>query len=447
MARIKIEDLPIAENLTPEQEELIQGAGLRSFRPKLEGLEDRQLMASGLAGSLPVPPPALGQAQVGLRDFLSTPPGAGPQVGQVHTLASSQLGAAYGNDADKILPQARDIMYKQVLGRNAIENRWALSVRARDGETVDQVGNTIKITFDLNDQQGPCKAVLKFEGSIHGATSTFSLKEAKLEGYHGAGLVGGMFDAVCKEIYGKNTIQAERFDATWFKNNSIKIAEQLTGKSGFQVKGFVGIENGTQLSLDTGRGELRLTWKYDYTQAGASYLKLSDVSDPTNQLGAGVKQAFMDAKWWTSAQNPDAARQQGANQFGQSVVNWFQEKGSLDKDFINLGNIKASYKVQFTAEGANVIVELERGAVYDPDKGIDVKLKLTLTFHLKYEGMATDGSHTFSLMKDGLDVKDNSTWTKNGHTEYRKAVDLSAFGTSSGALRDAFNTYRFNVAG
>jgi hypothetical protein len=38
MARIKIDDLPAAENLTPEQEELIQGAGPRSFRPTPEGL-------------------------------------------------------------------------------------------------------------------------------------------------------------------------------------------------------------------------------------------------------------------------------------------------------------------------------------------------------------------------------------------------------------------------
>jgi phosphatidylethanolamine-binding protein (PEBP) family uncharacterized protein len=46
MARIKIEDLPVAENLTPEQEALIQGAGLRSFRPTLEALEGREVPAA-----------------------------------------------------------------------------------------------------------------------------------------------------------------------------------------------------------------------------------------------------------------------------------------------------------------------------------------------------------------------------------------------------------------
>jgi hypothetical protein len=49
MARIRIDDLPVTENLTPEQEELIQGAGLKSFRPTLEALEDRLLMAGSVA--------------------------------------------------------------------------------------------------------------------------------------------------------------------------------------------------------------------------------------------------------------------------------------------------------------------------------------------------------------------------------------------------------------
>jgi hypothetical protein len=49
MARIQIEDLPVGDNLTPEQEELILGAGRLSFRPNLEGLEARELMDAGLA--------------------------------------------------------------------------------------------------------------------------------------------------------------------------------------------------------------------------------------------------------------------------------------------------------------------------------------------------------------------------------------------------------------
>jgi Raf kinase inhibitor-like YbhB/YbcL family protein len=45
VSRIRIDELPIAENLTPEQEALIQGAGLKSFRPSIEALEDRFMPA------------------------------------------------------------------------------------------------------------------------------------------------------------------------------------------------------------------------------------------------------------------------------------------------------------------------------------------------------------------------------------------------------------------
>jgi phosphatidylethanolamine-binding protein (PEBP) family uncharacterized protein len=46
MTRIRIDDLPVAENLTPEQEALIIGAGPRSFRPMLEELERREVPAA-----------------------------------------------------------------------------------------------------------------------------------------------------------------------------------------------------------------------------------------------------------------------------------------------------------------------------------------------------------------------------------------------------------------
>jgi hypothetical protein len=54
MARILIDDLPVADNLTPEQEELIFGAGL-SFRPSLEHLEIREVL-TGNPVTMPVLP-------------------------------------------------------------------------------------------------------------------------------------------------------------------------------------------------------------------------------------------------------------------------------------------------------------------------------------------------------------------------------------------------------
>jgi hypothetical protein len=62
MARIRIDDLPVADNLTPEQEELILGAGLRSFRPSLENLEARQLLSANPV-TAPVLPPGTAVVQ------------------------------------------------------------------------------------------------------------------------------------------------------------------------------------------------------------------------------------------------------------------------------------------------------------------------------------------------------------------------------------------------
>jgi len=52
VARIKIDDLPPAPELPPELEELIQGAGLKSFKPAIESLEGREMYAANLAGAL-----------------------------------------------------------------------------------------------------------------------------------------------------------------------------------------------------------------------------------------------------------------------------------------------------------------------------------------------------------------------------------------------------------
>jgi hypothetical protein len=52
MARIRIEDLPPVENLTPEELEEILGAGRQSFRPAFEAMEGREMMDAGLGGAV-----------------------------------------------------------------------------------------------------------------------------------------------------------------------------------------------------------------------------------------------------------------------------------------------------------------------------------------------------------------------------------------------------------
>src|SRR5262249_2159675 len=52
MTRIRIDDLPIAEHFTPEEEEQILGAGRPSFRPMLESLEAREMYTANVTASL-----------------------------------------------------------------------------------------------------------------------------------------------------------------------------------------------------------------------------------------------------------------------------------------------------------------------------------------------------------------------------------------------------------
>lgn len=64
--RIRIEDLPAAEQLTPEEKELLAGAGPKTFRPSIESLEERVVMdaTGGVAGLR-----ELGQQMANVRTF------------------------------------------------------------------------------------------------------------------------------------------------------------------------------------------------------------------------------------------------------------------------------------------------------------------------------------------------------------------------------------------
>jgi len=112
VTRIRIDDLPVAENLTPEQEELIQGAGLKSFRPSLEALEVRDV-------------PAVIGVGMDLTDRVltisSSPPGS-PQTNSatVRMNTSDQVVAQRGNGPAVFLDksQVTRIVYEGGVGIN-----------------------------------------------------------------------------------------------------------------------------------------------------------------------------------------------------------------------------------------------------------------------------------------------------------------------------------------
>lgn len=107
MARIRIEDLPVVENLATEEMEEVFGAGRFSFRPGMESLEAREMMDAALGQSLlaPVARPDAGAHQTGL--VHQTAPGMEIQMNRmVSSLVGNQnapqthLGAKQGGIAD-----------------------------------------------------------------------------------------------------------------------------------------------------------------------------------------------------------------------------------------------------------------------------------------------------------------------------------------------------------
>jgi Raf kinase inhibitor-like YbhB/YbcL family protein len=109
MTRIRIDDLPVAENLTPEQEELIQGAGLKSFRLSLESLEGREV-------------PALIAPGIDLTDRVMT--FSQTNSATVWTNKANQVVAQRGNDAAVFLDksQVTRIVYQGGVGIDTFRN-------------------------------------------------------------------------------------------------------------------------------------------------------------------------------------------------------------------------------------------------------------------------------------------------------------------------------------
>jgi hypothetical protein len=299
MARIKIEDLPVAENLTPEQEELLEGAGLRSFRPTLEGLEGREMMDAGLGSGLPLPvapPPAYGA----------------PQLGQVRLLDGPAVGAAQAPTAElpQSMPQGQqqspfvqsDINRLTEVSRtnlNSMINRganvWGLTTNVK-GSTSEVDGNRITITFHLEhatlaagNQQ--CHVKFIFEGKNLGGVKEYNLVGAGLHDWKGAFGGGNNFEAEAKNLFQKNggKIECQRFNEEAFVNKVIWALKMGHSHfSGAYLKHWERIDGGIRIYLytdnnplnpraGTGRGELHLTFKFDDTQLGKGALQLSDI--------------------------------------------------------------------------------------------------------------------------------------------------------------------------
>ena len=126
MARIRIDDLPVADSLTPEEEALLLGAGLRSFRPSIEALEDRQLMAAGITFA----------EATGVLRIEAAPEGSLASVRRVGGQVVAELDSAEKSyDATKVLK----IEFQGAAGNDQFTNNTAIPSTAHGGDGNDNL--------------------------------------------------------------------------------------------------------------------------------------------------------------------------------------------------------------------------------------------------------------------------------------------------------------------
>ena len=126
MARIRIDDLPVADSLTPEEEALLLGAGLRSFRPSIEALEDRQLMAAGITFA----------EATGVLRIEAAPEGSLASVRRVGGQVVAELDSAEKSyDATKVLK----IEFQGGAGHDQFTNATAKPSTAHGGDGNDNL--------------------------------------------------------------------------------------------------------------------------------------------------------------------------------------------------------------------------------------------------------------------------------------------------------------------
>jgi hypothetical protein len=278
MAHIKIEDLPVGDNLTREEEELLLGAGLGTFRPTLESLETRQMMDAGLGSNLqlPIGPPMGGTPQHSLVSQLATtiqetaqqvrqlaafglqtiqatqaavqdhidqafavlgrqgPPPDLPHGPPRGLLQGQQEAPSVQGDVKHVREEARKFLNDKIIEGG--KNCWGLKADQIDYKNEKVDGNRITIGFYVHfDHWGSpqeAKVDFIFQGKNTGGVKQYELVGAGLHDWKnmfGAG--DTMFEGVAKEMFRNKvgSIECQRFDENTFVNNVIRQSEVMYG--------------------------------------------------------------------------------------------------------------------------------------------------------------------------------------------------------------------------
>jgi hypothetical protein len=353
MARIKIDDLPVAENLTPEQEELIQGAGLRSFQPSIESLETRQLMDAGLRGALlPGLTPPQGGAVLPVGQV--RPLGSEIQVIGLDGLTGQQVPPRLMQgrlqqhisqaDGQKLFDEVKQRFTKDMLNPTIIGrvNRWFLDDIKHNDSGFEIKGTQIvvhlKVGYGFWGPSNPAQSKMDFyytfadHGNFGGAP-IYKLVDARHTGYEGAfkgdldpegrKAMAGHFEGVkqydpnagkLNHDHAENALR-QRIDE-WLKGATVKRSDRSSWGPGSidyvsmtrTADGFIftcGVTTAKEhWEADTNpdfwkslKGEIKLTFKYAGMANGKEQYICTDVTAGRHRNTPKEYDTF-DRKWY-----------------------------------------------------------------------------------------------------------------------------------------------------
>lgn len=295
MAHIRIEDLPPIEDLTQEELEETFGAGRGFFRPRLEGLEGREMMDAGLGNALllPVAPPSAGHVRMLTLEHQQITPPWGAPASQAASQAQGGLHRDYlFGDTQTLIERGQQFLRDTVIGGF---DRWGLHRNVQfDSKQVD--GDKVKLTFKVvYGVQGDstCKIDLTFEGKDTGNVRAYTLSAAALRDWEGLPIVGKLlqeqFEGVAKELFNKElrSIDCDRFDEKAAGETASAIRRELldrlhafigdkneeAGTGGFRNVKVSRIDGGYQVDLS-------VTWP-NFKEATMSFRFTGETVDPS----------------------------------------------------------------------------------------------------------------------------------------------------------------------
>jgi hypothetical protein len=447
MARIKIEDLPVGEDLTPEQEEQIFGAGFRTYRPMFEALEARELMTAGL--QRPVIPPSDGHVRTLRNDHQP-----------IVDFSKSHLVEA---DSRQVYRTAEKFLKDTIIGSGPADgrfsNRWTLSNRVEQSKVV-VVGDQIKLTFNVwyGAQGAPCQVQLNFQGKIAGGVQAYELVGAGLHNWKGVGAIGSQFEEVAKDNFKSKVgkIECFRFDQD-------RVGRDLAGRVAsichdmyffrndkLSFDGCQARDGGLTVFVKLPDSRLQLDFNYIGQQGQRDGFQLHNV-ERWNWWGSnGWNRVDLDpniANALKGVATTDSFRQMlDGKRFADEHLKTIVDKASgfrgQTADGWRNGNVSATVeRVEKTDEGIKVIFKLHVNMQYKHDTGVKPDVVSFVGVSLKFDGVS-NGLSRYTCT--GVDHNFNVDW--RGQPRKADYNYENVFGLSDAALKQEFAKYSYTQA-